>query len=212
MNSNSTSESKVQTLRSRQREATATVILDAAEEEFAMRGINTATMNDIAAGAGVAVGTLYNHFKDRDALLAALLQDRRANLITVMDEFLEQPSSGDFATDLKELVNRMGGYFEQNRRFHIILHQLEYGLNTATYPETAACTPRMKGEMHLRLEKLIKRGLKMKALRPEMAEFYPTLLLGMMRAMRFRLVELGRTEERLPLDDIVRFFMQGAAA
>ena len=212
MNSNSPSESKVQTLRSRQREATSAVILDAAEEEFAQRGLNIATMNDIAAAAGVAVGTLYNHFKDRDALLAALLKERRSNLIAVMDEVLEQPSSGDFATDLKELVDRMGGYFEQHRRFHMILHQLEFGLNTANYPETAACSPKMRGEMHLRLEKLIKRGLKMKALRPEMAEFYPTLLMGMMRSMRFRLVDQGRAEERLPLDEILHFFMHGAAA
>ena len=199
-------------MRSRQREATAAAILDAAEEELAKRGLNTATMNDIAAAAGVAVGTLYNHFKDRDALLAALLQERRAGLIAVMEEFLEQPSSGDFATDLRALVNLMGGYFEKNRRFHMILHQLEFGLNTAAYPETAACTPKMKAEMHLRLDKLIKRGVKMKALRPELAEYYPTLLLGMMRSMRFRLVELGRSDERLPLDEVVHFFMHGAAA
>src|SRR3954471_24804261 len=100
MNANSPSGPKVQNLRSRLREATSAAILDAAEETFAQKGLASATMNDIAAAAGVAVGTLYNHFKDRDALLATLLQDRRAGLLDAMDGFLEQPSSGDFATDL----------------------------------------------------------------------------------------------------------------
>src|SRR2546423_943118 len=104
MNAHSPSESKVQTLRERQREATAAAILEAAEDEFFKRGINTATMNDIAAAAGVAVGTLYNHFKDRDALLQALLLERRTGLVAVMDEFLDQPSSGDFAADLRGMV------------------------------------------------------------------------------------------------------------
>jgi AcrR family transcriptional regulator len=210
MNANSPSEPKVQNLRTRLREATSAAILDAAEETFATKGLSVATMNDIAAAAGVAVGTLYNHFKDRDALLAALLQDRRADLLDVMDGYLDQPSSGDFATDLKGLVHSIGGYFEQHRRFHVILHQLDYGLNSAHYPATANCSPQMREEMHLRLEKLIKRGVKMKALRPEIAEYYPTLLLGMLRSMRVRLSELGRFDEKLPLDEIVRFFMQGA--
>ncbi|MDB4966385.1 MAG: TetR family transcriptional regulator [Myxococcales bacterium] len=211
MNANSPSVAKAQNLRSRLREATSAAIIDAAEGTFAERGLNTATMNEIAAAAGVAVGTLYNHFKDRDALLAALVEERRSALLEVMDEFLDQPSSGDFASDLKELVHRMGGFFDQHRRFHQILHQLESGLNTAQYPETAACSPKMRGELHLRLEKIVKRGVKTKALRPEFAEYYPTLLLGMLRSMRMRLLELGKLDERLPVDEIVRFFMHGAA-
>jgi len=168
-------------------------------------------MNDIAARAGVAVGTLYNHFKDRDALLAELLEARRSGLLAVMDEFLDQPSSGDFRTDLMELVARMGGYFEAHRRFHIILHQLEYGANLGNYPTTAASSPKLKREMYLRLDKLIKRGLKMKALRPALAEYYPGLLMGILRSMRVHMAETG-TDEHMPLDEVVRFFMEGAKA
>jgi AcrR family transcriptional regulator len=169
-------------------------------------------MNEIATRAGVAVGTLYNHFKDRDALLTALLEARRAGLLAVMDEFLEQPSSGNFSRDLEELMRRMGGYFDQHRRFHHILHQLEYGLHQANYPGTASGAPAMRREVHVRLDKLIKRGLKLKALRPEMAEYYPTLLLGIVRSLRTRLIELDRGEDPLPIDELVRFFMHGAGA
>ncbi len=211
MNARSPSESKGASLRTRLREQTAAAILDAAEEVFAERGIGAAHMNDIAARAGVAVGTLYNHFADRDALLDALLQERRHGLLAVMDEFLDQPGSGDFAGDLKALVQRMGGYFEAHRRFHQILHQCDTDQSLAAYPRTAASAPEMRRQLHLRLEKLIKRGLKHKALRPELAPFYPAILLGIIRAIKMQQRERG-SQERLPIDEVVRLFMEGARA
>src|SRR5258708_31841270 len=39
--------------------------------------------------AGVAVGTLYNYFPDRDALLVALFQMRRAQLIPQIEALAE---------------------------------------------------------------------------------------------------------------------------
>ncbi len=211
MNARSPSETKAQSLRERMREQTAAAILGAAEEVFAQQGLTTAHMNDIAAKAGVAVGTLYNHFKDRDALLLALLTWRRGQLIERMDEFLDQPSSGDFRTDLTGMVKTMGGFFEQNRRFQDIMHRLEVGLSSGQFPETATCAPEMKKEMHLRLEKLIKRGIKQKALRAELADYYPYLLMGILRSIRIRHVEQG-IDGYMPADEVVNFFMKGAGA
>ena len=48
-------------------------MLVAAEDVFAEAGLAKAHVEDIARRAGVAVGTLYNYYKDRDALLAAVL-------------------------------------------------------------------------------------------------------------------------------------------
>jgi AcrR family transcriptional regulator len=211
MNARSPTETKTPKLRSRLREATALAILDAAEEIFAERGASAAHMNDNAARAGVAVGTLYNHFKDRDALLAALIELRRAAVLDLMDQFLAEPTSGDFRTDLTELVRLMGGYFERNRRFHQIMHRLEYGLNPEAFPETAACAPQMRQAMYVRLDKLIKRGLKQKALRPALAEYYPYLLMGIFRSMKMHQSE-NSSDAPLPLDEVVRFFMEGAGS
>ncbi|WP_447035025.1 TetR/AcrR family transcriptional regulator [Streptomyces sp. DSM 118878] len=52
-----------------------THILEVAEEFFAEQGI-TGSMDAIAKRAGVGPGTLYRHFPNREALLAALLQAR----------------------------------------------------------------------------------------------------------------------------------------
>ena len=163
MNARSPSEAKGQSLRERQREQTATAILDAAEELFAEQGLANAHMNEIATRVGVAVGTLYNHFKDRDSLLAALLQNRRDDLLARMDAFLEKPSSGNFRDDLSGLVKEMGNFFEEHKRFHIILHRLEWDLHQGNFPTTTECAPEMKKAMFVRMDKLMRRGIKLKA-------------------------------------------------
>src|SRR4051812_12638687 len=67
-------------LKSQLRETVRTQILDAAEELIAARGFQSAPLALIARRAGVAVGTLYNYFADRDAMIRALFESRRAVL------------------------------------------------------------------------------------------------------------------------------------
>ena len=54
-------------------------ILDIAEQHFAEHSI-TGSLDAIAKRAGVGAGTLYRHFPNRDALLAALLRAREDDL------------------------------------------------------------------------------------------------------------------------------------
>lgn len=54
-------------------------VLQAAREEFGARGLD-AEVSDIAARAGVGVGTLYRHFEGRDGLLSALMQEIEADI------------------------------------------------------------------------------------------------------------------------------------
>ena len=76
MNRSSSTGRNVLPLRERLKGETQRAILEAAEEAFGQSGLNGARMDDIAARAGVSVGTLYNHFSDRDALLKALIVQR----------------------------------------------------------------------------------------------------------------------------------------
>ena len=50
-----------------------TQILDAAMAVFAERGYHRATIREVARTAGVADGTIYNYFADKEALLLACL-------------------------------------------------------------------------------------------------------------------------------------------
>lgn len=53
-------------------------ILDAAKRRFGRFGHRNTTMQDIAQDAGVAVGTIYQFFADKDALILAWLDEHRA--------------------------------------------------------------------------------------------------------------------------------------
>lgn len=54
------------------RERTRLALLEAAVAVFGERGVQVATIQDIADAARVATGTFYNHFKSKDELLSAL--------------------------------------------------------------------------------------------------------------------------------------------
>jgi AcrR family transcriptional regulator len=66
-----------------------THILDVAAQHFAEQGI-TNSMDAIAKRAGVGPGTLYRHFANRDALLAALLDARDSELVARRDAIREE--------------------------------------------------------------------------------------------------------------------------
>jgi TetR/AcrR family fatty acid metabolism transcriptional regulator len=67
-------------LRSRLRDAAADVMLRAAEQVMGRKGFHGATMQDIAAAAGCAVGTLYVHFKNKEQLLGGIILKYGASL------------------------------------------------------------------------------------------------------------------------------------
>jgi len=55
-------------------------VLAAAAELFAERAVESVSMDDVAARAGVGKGTLYRRFGDRGGLAAALLDEREHDL------------------------------------------------------------------------------------------------------------------------------------
>ena len=60
-------------------------LLAGAAQAFAEHGVRGTSMQAIAAAAGVAKGTLYNHFRTKDDVLAVLLRaelDRLSDLVT----------------------------------------------------------------------------------------------------------------------------------
>ena len=81
-----------------------THILDAAERSFVRAGFHRATMQDVAAEAGMSPGNLYRYFPSKDALVAGLCERDRAGLAS---EFVGVRESGaDFLTAFRELGRR----------------------------------------------------------------------------------------------------------
>lgn len=91
--------------KSRKGELTAERILDAAEEIFAERGYAGTTLRDVAAGVGIRIPSLYNHFESKEALYAAVLE---RNLQPVFRALSSHPTpEAGRADDPRELVEAM---------------------------------------------------------------------------------------------------------
>ncbi len=208
VNLDSPSRSRIH-LRQRLRAETQAAILAAAEEVFARSGLHRARMESIAARAGVAVGTLYNHFQDREALVSALVRSRRKALLDRVDLALAGAEGAPFEEALAAFLAALFGHWAEHA-----------GLLTALFQADQLGRPaagdgrgrRMADELARRIERVLRRGVEEGRLRAEGAEDYAPQLLGMARA---RLVQ-GAGSRRAPdggaSGRVLRMFLRGAGS
>jgi AcrR family transcriptional regulator len=78
-------------------------ILAAAADLCSGPGLDALTTNAVAAKAGVSIGSLYQYFPGKAALLAALIRAERASLL----EAVERIVSSDAAQSLTHLVDEL---------------------------------------------------------------------------------------------------------
>jgi AcrR family transcriptional regulator len=88
-------------------------ILDAAVEVFAEQGPD-ASIDEIARRAGVGHGTVFRHFPTKDALRAAVISARLAEMQAHVDELLHRPDAG---AALEEFVMYSAQCFRRDRAF-----------------------------------------------------------------------------------------------
>ena len=186
MNRRSLTERQPQSLRERFKETTLQAVLTAAEEVFADAGLHDAHMGEIAERAGVAVGTLYNHFADREALLAGLAEARFKEMLADMDVALKATAEQPFEPRVRALVVAMLTYYERHWKFMQIFLQGETGRYQRTFPTLVEAMRHKMREVRTRVEKLIAQGVREKAIRAEASDLAPFFLIGMLRSLVMR--------------------------
>src|SRR5918912_696083 len=98
-------------------------ILAAAAEVFAERGLDV-SLDDVAAHAGVGVGTVYRRFPDKDALIDALFEDKIAGVAEVAGRALELKDPWDaFETFVRAVAQAQA----QDRGLKEALHVSDRG-------------------------------------------------------------------------------------
>jgi AcrR family transcriptional regulator len=78
-------------LRDRQKLERERRIVKAAEKLFARKGYTEVAMEDVAASAGLAVGTIYNYFPSKSALLLAIVRRESESLLARGKKILDDP-------------------------------------------------------------------------------------------------------------------------
>jgi AcrR family transcriptional regulator len=193
-------------LRERLKQATRDAILDAAEAVFARDGVPGARMEDVAAAAGVAVGTLYNYFADRHALLEALLDARRAELLARVDSALESEGAA-FERRLRAFFATMFEYFQQHLGLFALHMEAELVLRAR---KQRRGRPALSALLD-RSARLMKEGVQSGALRGADADLYATVVMGMLRGVFMRhIYGIGPAPSPDAAARLARIFLRGA--
>jgi AcrR family transcriptional regulator len=131
-------------------------IQEAAIRVISRKGMASATMQEIAEEAGVAKGTIYLYFRDRDELVEKTFETAIGELHKRIDAALD--SEGSFAERLRAVVTAKLRFFNENREFFRLYHTLRMPEGTATQQrrQKRTCQPQYRARVdrlagHLKL-------------------------------------------------------------
>ncbi|MFO0729156.1 MAG: helix-turn-helix domain-containing protein [Myxococcota bacterium] len=189
---------------SRLKQVAAQAILEAAEQIFAEDGAE-ARMEDIASRAGVAVGTLYNHFQGRGALIDALMEERRRTFLDGFERALGETSALPFAARLERVMSTVLANAEEHAKFRRRMLEME-----------AELVPKRLREFRERwiaaLEPLLAQGRSEGVLAEDPTGLQPILLMGIFKTMFITAIEDSRRLSFAALPQaITRAFLRGAS-
>ncbi|MDP9142313.1 MAG: TetR/AcrR family transcriptional regulator [Pseudomonadota bacterium] len=97
----------------RSRDMVAT-LLAAAEQVIVERGLDGTSTNHIAEAAGVSVGSLYQYFDDKDAVIEALLEQFAQRMLNAVDARLPSLLDSDPRTATRGILEAVLDVAEQN--------------------------------------------------------------------------------------------------
>ena len=173
---------------------TVEVVLKAAAQVFARRGYAGATTNHIAERAGVSVGTLYEYFPSKDALLVALMEAHVREGEAVLGRAAAEiaGASPSLPETIRHLVKAMVELHGRDRELHRVLFE------EATLPRSLRS---LLAEMEVRITdrvELLRRS------RPEVTVADPALAAAIVvktvEALTHNLVVHGERDRHYELD------------
>lgn len=130
-------------------------ILSAALRLFAEKGFHNVSMQEIAAAAEFATGTLYNFFASKEALFEELTQNCGDRIASDLTAILDGP--GDEVDRLRTFIRRQPALLEEHAEF-IRVYVSEFGIRGAKVSKTKG-----ESEFHTilngKLEALLQAGI-----------------------------------------------------
>jgi TetR/AcrR family transcriptional regulator, fatty acid metabolism regulator protein len=184
-------------------------IQDATMRVIARKGMAAATMQEIAEEAGVAKGTIYLYFRDRDELVERTFETAMEKLFARADEALDRDIP--FEEKLRAVMSAQLEFFSQNREFFRLYLSLRMPEGTPAQQrrQQRACHPRYRQRID-KLSAVLKQAIE----RGELREIDPDRLAlfiieGSTAVILERLTEKVSPAEDADLDLLVGLFLDG---
>jgi len=157
-------------------------VLDAAEQLIAKHGLRDAGLAQIARRAGVAVGTLYNYFTDRDALIRGLFESRRATLRPRLLVAAQAASGLPFEPRLRMFVRAVFEAFESHRAFLKLVIENEH------MKPPGSTTP---SDLLASVRDIVAAGVREGAVPGALAELAPQVIVAAIKSTAVHRIQLG---------------------
>ncbi len=185
-------------------------IFKAAEHVFALKGYHKATIRDIAKEAQYGTGTVYLHFKNKDTLYFALLEEKLKCLLALIKEKVGQVK--DAKKKLEIFIQESLVFFEKNQDFF----QIFVSEGSESYIETRFLKSSIGLQLQEYTESLLKeaqgQGVVNSNFDPEQIS---NVLESILKTITLKwLQKKKRKEESLVglSDTILRLFLYGASS
>jgi AcrR family transcriptional regulator len=184
-------------------------IQDATMRVIARKGMAAATMQEIAEEAGVAKGTIYLYFRDRDELVEKTFETAMEKLFVQIDEALDRDVS--FENKLRAVTEAQLAFFSQNREFFRLYLSLRMPEGTPAQQRRhqRSCHPRYRQRVEKLagvLQQAIARG-ELRDLDTERLALF--IIEGSTAVLLERLTEKSSPVESADVDLIVGLILDG---
>lgn len=168
------------------RKSKTSLIFQAAIDVFSEKGFDRATMDDIAARANVAKGTIYYHFKSKEELFLFLVEEG----VELLKEAVETKLSEELAPreQLQLIVREQVEFFGNYRDFCVILLREAWGGEDRQFEFRKM----IRSYMYL-IEKVLKQGIESGDFHPVDPEYSSAGLFGMVSIAALHIL-LGQEE------------------
>jgi AcrR family transcriptional regulator len=107
--------------RQQRSQATVEAILDATARVLCTTGYDRASTNRVALAAGVSVGSLYQYFPSKEALVAALVERHVAQMTHLVKTKLAEVASAPLAVAVRTMIDAMFAAHAVDPRLHKVL-------------------------------------------------------------------------------------------
>jgi AcrR family transcriptional regulator len=197
-------------LRERFRHAVRDSLLEAAEQAIVEDGVEAANLQSIARRAGVAVGTIYNHFADRQELLRELFGMRKLEVFAAIDAAMKASARAPFEAQLEAFSRALLAYYDVRRDFMRVVFASDTLRLQMMCDKSGRFRPFLH-ELQSRAEVIMRVGVRERRIDKDDVELFASVLTSILRG-----VVATRLEQGAVLADaaprVVQLFCKGAAS
>ena len=163
-------------------------LLEATERAIVEDGVEGASLASIARRAGVAVGTIYNYFGDRQELFYELFTQRKSDLVSNMDAGMKVAGHETFTAQLEAFAHLLLTDYDARREFMRVVLASE-PLRLQMMCDKAGRVRSMNNELQARVEKIMRVGVREKKVREDDVELGAILFLSILRGILLALID-----------------------